>query len=94
MKVYVTKVFQNGGSKAIRIPAEIRPDAEELFIWADVEGRLVISPENPKLNPSNFLDWASKQEPVLAEDEKYFQRNQPQDEFSNPFADQGGATQQ
>ncbi len=37
MKVYMTKVFQNGGSKAIRIPAPLRPDADELFVWATAQ---------------------------------------------------------
>ena len=92
MKVYMTKVFQNGGSKAIRIPAEIRPDAEELFIWADLEGRLVISSENPKLSATDFLAWAANQEPVSVEDEKYFQRNQTRDEFADPFAEPGGVS--
>ena len=85
MKVYMTKVFQNGGSKAIRIPAPLRPDADELFVWADDLGRIVVSENMPKSNPTQFLQWATAQPRVSAEAELFLKRDQPLDDFSNPL---------
>ena len=43
MKVYVTKVFQNGGSQAVRIPAEFRFDeGAEIEIYRGELGEICI----------------------------------------------------
>jgi virulence-associated protein VagC len=43
MKVYVTKVFQNGGSQAVRIPAEFRfADGAEIEIYRGENGEVCI----------------------------------------------------
>lgn len=48
MKVFVAKIFQNGGSQAIRIPAELRFEGDEVFIRKDpVSGDLIVSGEQP-----------------------------------------------
>ena len=48
MKVYVAKIFQNGGSQAIRIPAELRFEGDEVFVRKDpVSGDLIVSGEQP-----------------------------------------------
>lgn len=85
MKVYVTKVFQNGGSKAIRIPASLRPESDELFVWADELGRIIISENSPKLSPAQFLSWAGALPPLSEKDKNFLQRDQPLDDFSSPF---------
>ena len=44
MKVFMTKVFQNGGSQAVRIPAEFRFDeGAELRIYRGPNGEVCIS---------------------------------------------------
>lgn len=49
MKVYMAKVFQNGGSQAVRIPAEFRFDeGAELRIYRGPNGEVCISDQNPK----------------------------------------------
>ena len=49
MKVYMTKVFQNGGSQAVRIPAEFRFDeGAELRIYRGPNGEVCISDQPPK----------------------------------------------
>jgi virulence-associated protein VagC len=43
MKVYMTKVFQNGGSQAVRIPAELRFDeGAEIEIYRGESGEVCI----------------------------------------------------
>jgi virulence-associated protein VagC len=43
MKVYMTKVFQNGGSQAVRIPAEFRfADGAEIEIYRGENGEVCI----------------------------------------------------
>jgi virulence-associated protein VagC len=43
MKVYVTKVFQNGGSQAVRIPAEFRFDeGAEIEVYRGENGEVCI----------------------------------------------------
>lgn len=49
MKVYMTKVFQNGGSQAVRIPAEFRFDeGAELRIYRGPNGEVCISDQPPR----------------------------------------------
>ena len=50
MKVYMTKVFMNGGSQAIRIPAELRFEEPEVFIYKDeVTRNVVLSSRAPSV---------------------------------------------
>lgn len=47
-KVYMTKLFMNGGSQAVRIPAEFRFEQSEVAIWQDNKtGRIQISAMAP-----------------------------------------------
>ena len=40
----VAKVFQNGGSQAVRLPAEFRFDADEVYVFRDeTTGNVVLS---------------------------------------------------
>lgn len=39
-----TRVFNNGNSQAVRIPAEFRLDAEQVSISRNEEGELIIRP--------------------------------------------------
>ncbi|MEN9737958.1 MAG: hypothetical protein RJA26_1191 [Actinomycetota bacterium] len=61
-KVYVTKVFQNGGSQAVRIPAELRFEDPEVFIWWDEEASCLRVASSP---PSNFKKFREIQKVLL-----------------------------
>jgi antitoxin VapB len=41
------KVFMNGGSQAVRLPAEYRFDTSEVYIWRDPETGNVILSKKP-----------------------------------------------
>ena len=41
------KLFMNGGSQAVRLPAEYRFDASEVYIWRDPETGNVILSKKP-----------------------------------------------
>jgi virulence-associated protein VagC len=68
-KVFMTKLFQNGGSKAVRIPAELCPSGPEVFIWREPEGKNLIISET---SPSDFDAFFAIQKellPLLTPDE-------------------------
>ena len=52
MTFFQTRVFQNGGSQAIRIPADLRfEDGAEVCVWRDpITQNIVISPAKSR-NP-------------------------------------------
>ena len=57
MKVYMTKVFQNGGSQAVRIPAEFRFDeGAELRIYRGPNGEVCISDQPPKNRLAELIE--------------------------------------
>lgn len=41
---YITRVFKNGNSQAIRIPAELRLNSDRVQIFKNEQGDLVIHP--------------------------------------------------
>jgi virulence-associated protein VagC len=59
----VTKMFKNGGSWAIRIPAGLVPPTEKVEIRATADGTLEIRPHNePETLEQLLKKW--KQEPT------------------------------
>jgi len=67
MKIFKTKVFKNGGSLAIRIPAALRSDAGELYLWAsDDHGSFTVSPKPPVDRKARIQEWvkARSNEPL------------------------------
>jgi virulence-associated protein VagC len=57
MKVYLTKVFQNGGSQAVRIPAEFRfEEGAELRIYRGPNGEVCISDKAPKSRLADLVE--------------------------------------
>ncbi|MFO1311596.1 MAG: AbrB/MazE/SpoVT family DNA-binding domain-containing protein [Burkholderiales bacterium] len=49
MKGSTAKLFQNGGSQAVRLPAEFRFDAAHVYIWRDeATGDVVLSARPPR----------------------------------------------
>ncbi|WP_026471718.1 antitoxin [Alkanindiges illinoisensis] len=44
MTEYITRVFKNGNSQAVRIPAELRLNSDRVQIFKNAQGDLVIHP--------------------------------------------------
>jgi antitoxin VapB len=45
----VAKLFQNGGSQAVRLPAEFRFEATQVYIWRDdTTGDVILSARPPR----------------------------------------------
>ena len=78
------KLFNNGGSQAVRLPVEFRFEGTEVDIRRDpVTGDVVLS-ARPFASWGEYIAWAEQQdwpEDFLKD------RMQPQDDFRNPFAD-------
>ena len=69
---YVTKarVFMSGRSQAVRIPAQFRLDSQEVYIYRDSRGDIVLSdhPEKPSLKEVYaMLDAVGVPDDLLAE---------------------------
>jgi len=48
VETLTTRVFNNGNSQAVRIPAEFRLDTDRVRIWCNEDGDLVIHPLRPE----------------------------------------------
>jgi len=91
MKIFRTKVFKNGGSLAIRIPAALRSDAGELYIWANGEpDTFTVSAKPPVDRDQAFRDWLKRDDGVTPSEWQEFTdllaelRSETSD-FVNPF---------
>jgi antitoxin VapB len=52
----VAKLFQNGGSQAVRLPAEFRFDADEVFISRDeATGNIILSTRQGRNGMEEFM---------------------------------------
>ncbi|MEN9989449.1 MAG: hypothetical protein RL508_428 [Actinomycetota bacterium] len=77
-KVYMTKLFQNGGSKAVRIPAEICPAGPEVFIWREPGSDQLKISESAPSDFASFLELQKRLLPLLTEEElNSFERYNP-----------------
>ena len=76
------KVFNNGGSQAVRLPAEFRFDADEVDVRRDpVSGDVILS--KPRASWDDYFAWVATLDlpaDFLAD------RGQPDDDFRDPFA--------
>ena len=76
------KLFNNGGSQAVRLPAEFRFDCEEVDVRRDtVTGDVVLS--KPRAIWDDYCAW------VLTLDlpaDFLTSRDQPRDDLRDPFA--------
>ncbi|MGN6031187.1 MAG: antitoxin [Thermomicrobiales bacterium] len=50
------RLFQNGGSQAVRLPAEFRFDGDEVFISRDVATGDVILSDHPRASTTYWQD--------------------------------------
>ena len=76
------KLFTNGGSQAVRLPAEFRFDGDTVNVRRDLlTGDVVIS--KPHQSWDDYFAWVATLDlpaDVMAD------RDQPADEFRDPFA--------
>lgn len=79
-----TKLFKNGGSKAVRIPANWGFDQDNVTMTFDELTRRILIEEMPQSGIDEFFRLQD-QLAVSASDEDWPQRNQPLDDFKNPF---------
>jgi antitoxin VapB len=62
------KLFKNGRSQAVRLPAEFRFEGDEVLIRRDpVTGDVILSPRNRK-----FEEWLKLRDKLIAESPKEF----------------------
>jgi antitoxin VapB len=67
-EIQKAKIFKNGGSQAIRIPAQWRFDADEVFVRFDESlNALVITERHPK-PMANFFALVEKLGPIPEEE--------------------------
>lgn len=79
-----TKLFRNGGSKAVRLPAQWVGDSETVELTFDeITGRITIIPEH-KNRLATFFSLQDELGPIAA-DERLFERDQGTDDFRHPF---------
>jgi len=78
------KIFTNGGSQAVRLPADFRFTGSEVFIRKDPETGEVILTEKPRTWDKFFAALAAVEEPedILDLEERKSMIHDP-----NPFAD-------
>lgn len=63
------KLFKNGRSQAVRLPAEFRFEGDEVLIRRDpVTGDVILSPRNRK-----FEEWIKLRDKLIAEAPKEFE---------------------
>jgi antitoxin VapB len=76
------KVFNTGGSQAVRLPAEFRFDRAEVDIRRDpLTGDVILSKTRASLD--DYLAWA---ETLDLPADFMLDREQPEDDFRDPFA--------
>jgi antitoxin VapB len=76
------KIFSNGGSQAVRLPAEFRFDGDEVAVHRDaVTGDVVLS--KLRLSWDDYFAWVATLD--LPRD-FLVDRDQPTDELRDPFA--------
>ena len=95
MKIFKTKVFKNGGSFAIRIPAALRSDAGELYIWANGEqGSFTVSTKPPVDREARIQQWVAARSSEPLPDwqdltDIIYESRSKDEEYRNPFDDAG-----
>lgn len=84
------KVFMSGGSQAVRLPAEFRFETQEVDVRRDaISGDVILS--RPKGTWKDYFAWVATLD--LPEDFKAA-REQPADDFRDPFATHAVAPKQ
>lgn len=76
------KLFNNGGSQAVRLPSEFRFEGDEVDVRRDaITGDVVLS--KPRASWDDYFAWIATLD--LPAD-FLLERDQPADDFRDPFA--------
>jgi antitoxin VapB len=63
------KLFKNGRSQAVRLPAEFRFEGDEVYIRRDPQtGNIILSPKNKK-----FQEWIKLRDELIAQSPQEFE---------------------
>ena len=79
-KVKTAKLFRNGSSQAVRLPAEFRFDGDEVFIWRDDRTGTVVLSQRRRMTWADFMA-ARDAVPEAEWDGFMTNREQPPDQF-------------
>lgn len=86
MTAQSAKLFRNGGSQAVRLPAEFRFEGvDEVRIWRDpVTGDVVLSAR--KRTPEEFIKFRDSLGPLDAEEIEALTHRDQRQPYRDPFA--------
>lgn len=62
------RVFNNGRSRAVRIPKEFDFEGDEVTIRKETDGSLTIVPDHRERSPREIIEWLRAQPPLSDED--------------------------
>lgn len=79
-----TKLFKNGGSKAVRIPASWGFDQDNVTMTFDELTRRILIEEVPQSGIDEFFKLQDELA-ISPKDLDWPERSQPIDDFKNPF---------
>ena len=78
----IAKLFNNGGSQAVRLPAEFRFGGEEVYIWRDERtGDVVLSAQAP----GRWSDFAALRDRLRAVPEDFLADRPQMSESRDPL---------
>jgi antitoxin VapB len=81
-----TKLFKNGGSKAVRIPAAWNFDSENVLLTFNEVTNSITITRKPKGLLDDFFELQDRLGPI-SKKEWGFKRDQGIDDFKSPFKD-------
>ena len=76
------KLFTNGGSQAVRLPAEFRFDGEEVYVWRDERTGDVVLSVQP---PGRWGDFVTLRDRLRAVPDDFLSDRQQSSERRDPF---------
>lgn len=88
--VKTAKLFRNGSSQAVRLPAEFRFEGNEVYIWRDERtGTVVLAPQQR----TTWEDFQAARNAVAPGEWDSFMadRQQPPDQFREPPPDESAS---
>lgn len=83
MTTKTAKVFTNGGSQAVRLPAEFRFEVDEVYVRRDEPTGDIVLSVRPRSTWAEFMAFRNAQS--AAPSEFMADRNQPTDSDRDPF---------
>jgi len=79
------KLFTNGGSQAVRLPAEFRFEGEEVYVWRDEHTGDVILSSQPSGRWSDFVALRDRMRAIPGD---FLSDREQSSEERDPFGDE------